>query len=57
MNQVTEMKVQDLVNTVKTLTVGLDLFLKDEDFYEAQNTLSDIEYCIRSIRSYIHERF
>jgi hypothetical protein len=52
MNTLQNVKAQELTNTVKDLTVQLNNFLIDNDFYSAQTTLQDIQLCVKSIKVY-----
>ena len=56
MNEVQENNAKDLVESIKTLTAELNHFLKDKDDYSAQGILSDIEFCIKSLRTNLGER-
>ena len=55
MNTLQNTKAQELTNTVKNLTVELNNYLIDNDFYSAQKTLQDIQLCVKSIRVYTEE--
>ena len=50
-----EVKMVSLVDQVSNFSVDLNDQLKDWDYYSAEKTIKEIEYCMNSIKSYLIE--
>jgi hypothetical protein len=50
-----EAEMVSLVNQVFNLSGDLNDQIKDWDYYSAGQTIHDIEYCIKSLKSYLEE--
>ena len=50
-----EAKMISLVDQVSNLSVDLNDQFKDWDYYSAEKTMKEIEYCINSIKSFLRE--
>jgi hypothetical protein len=50
-----ETRLENLVESVKSLSSDLSHFLGDQDFYSAEKTLHDLELVTKSIRFFLTE--
>jgi hypothetical protein len=50
-----ETRLENLVESAKSLSSDLSHFLGDQDFYSAEKTLHDLELVTKSIRFFLTE--
>ena len=50
-----EAKMVNLVDQVSNYSNNLNDQLKDWDYYSAEKTIKEIEYCMNSIKSFLRE--
>jgi hypothetical protein len=50
-----ETRLENLVESAKSLSSDLSHFLRDQDFYSVEKTLHDLELVTKSIRFFLTE--